>query len=106
MRRTVQILFLILFTLLFFLAVYPLNSFIPVDIFLRLDPLLAAASILASREIFTPLLLSLIVLGLSFFFGPLFLRIHMPAGNTYRFLKKMYSAKKKQRRGKTSRKKY
>ena len=39
MRRIVQTLFLVLFTVLFFLAADPLPSSFPVDLFLKLDPL-------------------------------------------------------------------
>ena len=56
MRRIVQTLLLILFTVLFFLASDPLPSSFPVDLFLKLDPLAALTTMLASRQMHAALL--------------------------------------------------
>ena len=89
MRGKIQALFLILFSLLFFLAAYPLNPSVPVDLFLRIDPLIAVTSFLASRDLYAPLLLSFIVVAASLFFGRFFCGYVCPLGTIIDFSKKL-----------------
>jgi len=89
MRGKIQALFFILFCLLFFLAAYPLNPSIPVDLFLRLDPLIAVTTFLSSRELYAPLLLSFILIAASLFFGRFFCSYVCPLGTLIDFSKKL-----------------
>lgn len=90
MRSTVQALFFILFCLLFFLAAYPMAHSVPVDLFLRIDPLIALSTFLASRELHAPLLVSFIVIAASLLFGRFFCGYVCPLGTvidySHRFL--------------------
>jgi len=80
MRRFVQTLFLVLFTVLFFLAADPLPSFFPVDLFLKFDPLAALTTMLASRQMHAALLLSLITVAAALLFGRFFCGWVCPLG--------------------------
>ena len=94
MRRIVQTLFLILFTVLFFLAADPLPSFFPVDIFLRLDPLIALTTMLASRAIHAALFLSLVLVAATLLFGRFFCGWMCPLGTLIDFSRKLFPPKK------------
>ena len=100
MRRIVQTLFLILFTVLFFLAADPLPSFFPVDIFLRLDPLIALTTMLASRAIHAALFLSLVLVAATLLFGRFFCGWVCPLGTLIDFSRKLFSPQKKRSRQK------
>ncbi len=50
-RRISQILFLLLFISLFFFARFPYESFIPADLFLRIDPLIGLITALSARSL-------------------------------------------------------
>ena len=106
MRGKIQALFLFLFCLLFFLAAYPLNPFIPVDLFLRLDPLIAVTTFLASRELYAPLLLSFIVIAASLFLGRFFCGYVCPLGTLIDFSKKAGTPKQCKRKQKAGRNKF
>lgn len=62
MRRSIQLFFLAIFTVLFFLNPYSDIIPVPVDLFLRIDPLLAFTNAIASRQFHYNLLLSLIII--------------------------------------------
>jgi polyferredoxin len=94
MRRIVQTLFLILFTVLFFLAADPLPSFFPVDIFLRLDPLIALTTMLASRAIHAALFLSLVLVAATLLFGRFFCGWVCPLGTLIDFSKYIFPRRK------------
>ena len=67
LRRALQLAFLAAFVLLFALAAYPLKAPVPVDLFLRADPLLALSAMISLRRLILPLLwyaLPLVVLSL------------------------------------------
>lgn len=72
LRRISQIFFLLLFFILFLLASYPLTSRIPVDFFLRLDPLLWLSTTFAAKTFvlhsIPPLILLLLTVLLGRFF--------------------------------------
>ncbi len=80
MRRIIQLLFLGFFLYLFFSARYPLDSFIPVDLFLRADPLVAVVTSVASRELAPHLLLPAVLLLLTLVFGRFFCSYLCPLG--------------------------
>ena len=81
-RRISQTLFLLLFLVLFRLTDYKGEDQIPyaVNIFFRLNPLVAAAAMLAARALISLLLLSLIVIGLTFILGRFFCGWFCPLG--------------------------
>ena len=67
LRRGSQLFFFASFVLLFAFAAYPLKSPIPVDLFLRADPLIALSAMVSLRQLVFPLVwfaLPLVVLGL------------------------------------------
>jgi len=81
-RRISQIAFFGLFLYLIAVTVYPLGSRIPVDLFLRLDPLVAGASMLAGRVIIPGMLISLAVVGITLLLGRVFCGWICPLGTT------------------------
>lgn len=80
MRRTIQLLSLLFFTYLFFRAAYPLSSAIPVDLFLRADPLNLLITSLAAREVVEKALPALILIVLTLLFGRFFCGFICPLG--------------------------
>ena len=80
MRKTTQLFFLLFFTYLFFRAAYPLSSWIPVDLFLRADPLLALATTFASREVALKALPAVMLVVLTLLFGRFFCGYICPLG--------------------------
>ena len=80
LRRVAQAVFLSFFIYLFVRTVYPLHSALPVDLLLRFDPLAAAVSFLSSRTIVPRMLLSLVLLGATFFLGRFFCGYICPLG--------------------------
>ncbi len=81
-RRAVQILFLLFFFYLFLAASYPLDSPIPVDIFLRTDPLLAITSTIAVRNLIPTFWLSAILVLLTVPLGRFFCGWICPLGTS------------------------
>jgi len=80
MRRTIQLCLLLLFMLLLLLTPYAEHLYVPADIFLRIDPLLAASTCLASRSLHANLLLALIVLVSAVLAGRVFCGYICPLG--------------------------
>jgi len=80
LRRIAQIFFFLFFTYLFFSASYPLKSVIPVDLFLRADPLIAISSILSSRAFINTFLPALILILLTIPLGRVFCGWVCPLG--------------------------
>jgi MauM/NapG family ferredoxin protein len=80
LRRVIQVTCLAIVVFLFARTVYPLKSPLPVDLLLRIDPLAAAISFLASRSIVPQMLLSLVLLGATFFLGRFFCGYICPLG--------------------------
>jgi len=81
-RRISQLLFLLFFLVLFFLAAYPYETGINVDLFLRSSPLIAIATFLATREIVASLLIGLTLLVISIFLGRYFCGWICPLGTS------------------------
>ncbi|NOZ60591.1 MAG: 4Fe-4S binding protein [Calditrichaeota bacterium] len=82
LRRISQILFLIFFLYLFFHATYPYEGGVPAEIFLRISPLVAVITMIATRAFVATLIFGLIVLALSFFLGRYFCGWMCPLGTT------------------------
>lgn len=80
MRRIIQLFSLLFFTYLFFRTGYPLTSWIPVDFFLRADPLIALGTTLATREVVEKALPALILVVLTVLFGRFFCGYLCPLG--------------------------
>lgn len=80
-RRGVQLFCLALFLLLFFWALFPVRSPIPVDLFLRLSLLNVVSSMLASREWIPSLALwGILVTGVTLLLGRIFCGWICPLG--------------------------
>ncbi len=81
-RRTVQILFLLFFLFLILRTVFPADFIIPVDLFLRLDPLSAIGTMLASRSLIAKFSYSIILVVLTLLIGRFFCGWVCPLGTT------------------------
>lgn len=80
MRARIQIISLALFTLLFFMAKYPLEERVPVNAFLKADPLLVATIILSTKKLTVSLWPSLAVLTATLILGRFFCGYLCPLG--------------------------
>ncbi|MCJ7593501.1 MAG: 4Fe-4S binding protein [Desulfobacterales bacterium] len=97
-QRLLQIPLFVLFLLLLGLAAYPLPSWLPVDLFLRLDPLLSLGSMAAARAFIPRVAWALIVIGLTLFVGRLFCGYICPMGATIDFADRVIGRKPKRKR--------
>jgi MauM/NapG family ferredoxin protein len=79
-RRIIQAVAFTIFVVLFLFTVYPYATKFPLDIFLRLDPLVAFVAMIASHAIISTMLLSLIILILTLLFGRFFCGYICPLG--------------------------
>jgi len=82
LRRASQLLLLALFSLLFLYSRYPIEGSFTVDIFFKIDPLVALLASLAARDWIGDLAWSLPVLGLAYFLGRFFCGWVCPLGAT------------------------
>jgi MauM/NapG family ferredoxin protein len=82
LRRVSQIVFIGFFVFLFFLTIYPLEHRLPVDLFLRIDPLVGIAASMSSRTIISKTIIGLFVLLLTIVFGRFFCGWLCPLGTT------------------------
>lgn len=82
LRRAVQISFLALFALLIALTTFPLKIHLPVDLFLRMDPLLIIGASLAARVLVPGLFVALVVLVFTAILGRFFCGWICPLGTT------------------------
>ncbi|HNW59073.1 MAG TPA: 4Fe-4S binding protein [bacterium] len=80
LRRISQLLFLTLFVVLFFRAVFPYAGPLPADLFLRASPLVALAVMLAGRTFIATMILALVLLLLTIPFGRFFCGWICPLG--------------------------
>ncbi|MBN2125808.1 MAG: 4Fe-4S binding protein [Deltaproteobacteria bacterium] len=79
-QRLLQLPLFALFLFLLWLASYPLPSWVEVDLFLRMDPLLSLGSMVAARALIPRMLWALAVIGLAFFLGRVFCGYICPMG--------------------------
>ena len=94
-RRVSQILFFGLFLFLVFKTAYPLWNRIPSDLLLRLDPLVAGASMLAARRIIPGMAISLIVVGMTILLGRVFCGWICPLGTTLDLADRLFYRRKR-----------
>ncbi len=95
MRRFIQALSLLLFSILFVFATYKLPNWLPADIYLRLDPLLGINAVFAAREIIGRALWGLVTIGASLLIGRFFCAYVCPMGSSIDFLDLLFFRKKK-----------
>lgn len=81
-RRVAQILFLLFFLFLLFRTVEPADSAIPLNFFLRLNPLAAIGTMLASRTLVAGFYLSIVLVVLTLLLGRFFCGWICPLGTT------------------------
>jgi MauM/NapG family ferredoxin protein len=79
-RRLTQAIAFTAFAVLFIFTIYPFAAKIPVDAFLRLDPLVATVAMIGSRAFIVTMIWAAALLGLSFLFGRFFCGYICPLG--------------------------
>ena len=95
-RRIFQALFFLLFLYLLALTFYPVESRLPVDLFLRADPLLALSTALSLRRATASLILyALPVVLLALLFGRIFCGWICPLGATLDISEKLFHWRRK-----------
>jgi len=99
-QRIVQTLVFALFIFLLWRAAYPLVENLPVDIFLRFDPLISLGVMGAVRRFIPALAWALVLVALTFFLGRLFCGYICPMGATIDFTDRVI--RKKKQPGKTN----
>jgi ferredoxin len=82
LRRFVQGLSLCVFLVLLWYAVFPLVLPVPVDLFLRMDPLVLFTTIITTWSFVPSLLLATVIVGLTIIFGRFFCSMVCPMGIT------------------------
>ncbi len=98
-QRFFQYLFLFFFIYLIALATYPSKDPLPLDIFLRLDPLIAIGTSLATWEIIDKAFISLLIIIVTLLLGRVFCGYMCPLGTSIDlgqriFIKKPWKKKK------------
>ncbi|MBN1780023.1 4Fe-4S binding protein [bacterium] len=81
-RRITQIAGIVLFFCFFLFASYPLKSWMPVDLFLRMDALAVLAASMAGRFVWLRFIPALAVLAVTLFLGRMFCGWICPLGST------------------------
>jgi polyferredoxin len=81
-RRISQIVFFLFFFFLFLSASYPLKIKIPVDLFLRMDPLIAISSMVSARALINTFIWAFFILVLTIPLGRYFCGWICPLGTT------------------------
>ena len=79
-RRVIQALSFIFFITLLLYAAFPLKLPVPVDLFLRMDPLVSLSAMIASRDFISTLLPGIVLLILTIFAGRFFCSMVCPLG--------------------------
>ena len=89
-RQIVQMGFLLFFLYLFFRTAYPLTSRLPVDLFLRIDPLVALGTLLSGHAWVGKALWSLVLLGATLLIGRFFCGWICPMGTSIAVSEKIF----------------
>ncbi|HPM76966.1 MAG TPA: 4Fe-4S dicluster domain-containing protein [bacterium] len=97
LRRVVQLLFLALFAVLIALTTFPLQAKLPVDLFLRLDPLLLLGASIAARTVVSGLFAAFVMLALTALLGRFFCGWICPLGTTIELTDDLLCRRRKRR---------
>ena len=97
-RQIVQTGSLLFFLYLFSRAAYPLTSLIPVDLFLRSDPLVALGAFLSGHAWVGKALWSLVLVGATLLIGRFFCGWICPMGTSIAVLEKVFGSASQRRR--------
>jgi len=81
-RRAVQAASFFFFMILVFSTVFPLRSPLPVDLFVRMDPLVAMATVISKRGFVGTLLPGFVLMALTAIFGRFFCSMVCPLGTS------------------------
>src|SRR4030043_183228 len=96
LRRTIQVLSFCFLLFLVLKTAFPLESKIPVDLYLRLDPFIGIITILTKKEVILRMLPAFGVLLLVFLFGNFFCGWFCPMGTTIDFFDRILFRERKQ----------
>ncbi|MHA1566212.1 MAG: 4Fe-4S binding protein [Alphaproteobacteria bacterium] len=97
LRRVIQLAFLLLFGVLIALTTFPLKTNLPVDLFLRMDPLLILTASLAARVLVPGLVVGFIILVLTALLGRFFCGWICPLGTTIELADDLLYRRRKRR---------
>jgi len=81
-QRLIQAITFGLFLFLLYLAAYPLVSALSVELFLTMDPVVFAGTLISARTVVAALLPAVLILGLTFVMGRFFCSYICPMGTT------------------------
>ena len=99
LRRVIQALSFIFLLYLIIKTAFPLESKIPVDLYLRLDPFIGIVTILTKKEVILRMLPAFGVLLFVFIFGNFFCGWFCPMGATIDFFDRILFREKKRPKG-------
>ena len=94
-QRILQTVTFLCFIVLLYLAAFPLISPVPVDLFLRMDPLVLTGTLVSARTFIPVLLPAVLILGVTFFLGRFFCSHICPMGTTIDISEKVFRPGKK-----------
>ena len=96
-RQTSQAVTFVVFIILLLFTVYPFAQILPVDFFLRLDPLVALVSMIASGTIIVNMLIAVVLVVLTLIFGRFFCGYICPLGSFIDFCNIIFFKKPKKK---------
>ena len=99
LRRTIQVLSFCFLLFLVLKTAFPLESKIPVDLYLRLDPFIGIITILTKKDVILRMLPAFGVLLLVMIFGNFFCGWFCPMGTTIDFFDRILFGEKKRPKG-------
>lgn len=98
-QRILQIPLFFLFLVLLWLAAFPLATWLEVDLFLRLDPLISVGSMVAARTFLSRVAPALLIVGAAVILGRFFCGYLCPMGATIDFTDWLFRRKRKKTPG-------
>ena len=99
LRRTIQVLSFVFLLYLILKTAFPLESRIPVDLYLRLDPFIGVITIFTKKDVILRMLPAFGVLLLVMIFGNFFCGWFCPMGSTIDFFDRILFREKKRAKG-------
>src|SRR5271157_3629814 len=94
LNRVIQTASFIFFLVLLWYAAFPLVLPIPVDLFLRMDPLVVVTTIFMTRGFIATLLPGAVIIGLTTIFGRFFCSMVCPLGTSIDVSDKLFRVSK------------